>query len=164
MRLHNGIYESWKHYNRLSQEIVEHYETENSIYILIHEHLYRKALEFPHSNVNYLIGYDDGSSFIERVPSSVDSVQEAIEWLKPAEVKKAEQEGRTVLRQGDVFFVEMSKNSRKTIADYELPSNHTVRQTPDGICVVHHEHTTLKLPHPYFKPIQRKTIASMIKD
>ncbi|MEN6304895.1 MAG: hypothetical protein ABFD96_19345 [Armatimonadia bacterium] len=69
----------------------------------------------------YLCGRDDNGRWAVRVPSTVERVSEALEVLKPAPVRKAEEAGRTVLRQGDVYAVQ---TTRRYDGAGELPSNH----------------------------------------
>ncbi|ADU97782.1 hypothetical protein Theam_1826 (plasmid) [Thermovibrio ammonificans HB-1] len=158
VRVYAGKYESTNHLNRLTYEL-DAKPTENGFAVLVRYTLYRSGLDFGRwREFSYLAGYDDGSSFVERVSPQVQTVEEALEWLKPAEVKKAEREGRRVYRQGDVFFVEL-KSKRKKITDYSLPENHRAVVGDDGtVKVVHHEHSVLILPHPHFKPVVRKVI------
>jgi hypothetical protein len=153
-----GIYESNKHYNTLNYTL-DGKETPKGFAILVKYELFRRALDFgKYREFNYIAGYEDGSVFIERVSPSVGTVEEALEWMKPAEVRKAEEQGRKVYRQGDVFFIEL-KSKRKTIFDYPMPRNHIPEELEDGrVIVKHHEHTYLILPHKYFKPAIRKTI------
>ena len=58
-------------------------------------------------------------------------------------------------------FVEL-KSRRKTIFDYykegKLPSNHIPVEENGKIYIKHHEHSYLELPHPFFKPVIRKTL------
>ena len=51
---------------------------------------------------------------VDRVPCSKNTIAEAINYLTPAEVKKAAKAGRKIKRQGDFFFVEMQKKSNLT--------------------------------------------------
>ena len=163
IRVYAGKYESTRHLNRLTYEL-DAKPTEKGFAVLVKYTLYRRALEFGRwREFSYLAGYDDGSSFVERVSPQVQTVEEALEWLKPAEVKKAEKEGRRVYRQGDVFFVEL-KSQRKKITDYSLPENHRVVDENGTIKVVHHEHSVLTLPHPHFKPVVRKVIEGRVWD
>lgn len=155
-----GIYESNRHYNRISYEVLDVKETEKGFAVLVHYKLFRSGLDFGRwREFNYLAGYEDGSTFIDRVSPQVKTVNEALEWLKPAEVRKAEVEGRIILRQGDVFFVELKTKKRK-ITDYFLPENHRI----NGNMVVHREHSTIVLPHLHFKPVVRKTLNSVVYD
>lgn len=157
----DAVYESNKHYNTISLDKLEIKETPNGFVGLVVYSLYRRNLDFGrYKEFAFLFGYEDGAIFTERIPP-VSSIEEALGWLKPAEVKKAEKEGRLVLRQGDVFFVEL-KSKRKNIFDYykegKLPRNHIPVEENGKIYIKHHEHSHLELPHPYFKPVVRKTL------
>jgi hypothetical protein len=54
---------------------------------------------------HYLVGIDNGAPWIAHIKSSIDSVAEAVQSLKPAAVKRAEAAGLPVQRQGDWFFI-----------------------------------------------------------
>ena len=107
-------------------------------------------------NAGFYGGVEDSSAFVERIPSDTGSIISAEDWLKPAEVKKAEAEGRKVKRQGDVFLIEMK---RKT--DINLPSSHKIVETDEGIIIEHDQHGKLLLQGRRWKAVQRKTMASM---
>lgn len=92
---------------------------------------------------------------VDRVPCSCESIQSAIDFLTPAEVRKAREAGREVLRQGDVFFLEMKKENNFAA----LPDNHKLIETQKGYSVQHPEHHALTLPAAKkWKAIIRKTM------
>lgn len=72
--------------------------------------------------IAYLCGRDDNGPFAVRVPGTVKTIAQAIDSLEPAEVKKARDAGRTVMRQGDVYVVEMTRDSARQA---DLPPRHT---------------------------------------
>jgi len=74
------------------------------------------------ASLRYLCGRDDNGEFAVRLPSSVETVEQALEKLEPAEVRKARAEGRTVLRQGDVYVVAL-RGGRDNFS--ALPESHT---------------------------------------
>ena len=76
-----------------------------------------------------------------RVGPSVETIDEALDYLKPAAVKRAEAEGKKVLRQGDIYFVPAKRPNYADLAG----TRHEVR---DGV-VYHPEHGTLILPGPH---------------
>ena len=53
----------------------------------------------------YLCGNSDEQDWAVRVPSTKFSIETALDWLTPTEVKRALFQGRSVLRQGDFYFV-----------------------------------------------------------
>ena len=63
------------------------------------------------ASLRYLYGHDDNGSFAVRVPASAYTVAAALEAITPSEVRRAREAGRGVLRQGDVYAVEL-KTSR----------------------------------------------------
>lgn len=98
----------------------------------------------------YLYGTDDAGPWAVRVPGTVRSVAEGLDWLTPAAVKEARRQGRRVRRQGDVYAVETTaRRDGRGVAD--LPEGHQWRastrylvHTPaDG-----RKHRPLKLAFP----------------
>jgi hypothetical protein len=59
---------------------------------------------------------DPGTYFLSELPYPVVSLAEAYEALKPNVVKLAEVEGRQVVRQGDIFAVELEWTTRQIAA------------------------------------------------
>lgn len=96
-----------------------------------------------YKEVSYLVGMDKDSRewYCIQVPGRITSLKDALDWIKPAAVKKAEKEGKKILRQGDVYFVEM-KNSR-TIGN--VPESHRIEKTDTGYKVFHEQHGELVL-------------------
>jgi hypothetical protein len=78
-----------------------------------------------------------------RVGPTVSSVEEALDYIKPAAVRKAETAGKRVLRQGDIYFVP----SRKANFEALIGTRHQY-EPQEGI-VIHPEHSTLKLVGPH---------------
>ena len=74
---------------------------------------YRKA--------KWLFGRDDAGRWAVRVPSTCWTVKESLDWLKPAAVRQAEAEDRWVVRQGDVYLVELKTSMINTDG---LPRSH----------------------------------------
>lgn len=71
------------------------------------------------ASIAYLCGQDDNGLWAVRVPGTVDTVEEALEWSIPKEVQKARGNGRRVLRQGDVFALELKRDGK-----HDLPDGH----------------------------------------
>ena len=82
---------------------------------------YSTAFGSRRASLSILGGWDDNGMWAVRVPGSIVGVAEALAWLKPAEVRKAEEQGRRVLRQGDVWIVE---RGRDAMARADLPPGH----------------------------------------
>lgn len=66
---------------------------------------------FEHSGKYYLAAMDEGSYFISVLPDSCEKVSKAFEILKPEIAKKAERQGRNVLRQGEWFMIPIENKS-----------------------------------------------------
>lgn len=101
-----------------------------------------------------LVGKDDGQWFSTRIPSTITDVKEAMEWMKPAEVKRAEKEGRKVFRQGDIFLVETINPPR---VDQSF-GDHQVRYENLKTVVEHPEHGQLTLDGVRWKTVRRKSL------
>jgi len=76
-----------------------------------------------------------------RVGPSVRTIDEALDYIMPAAVRRAQAAGVKVLRQGDVYFVPARRGDYSALAG----TRHEVR---DGV-VYHPEHGTLALPGPH---------------
>lgn len=70
-----------------------------------------------HKRSYYLSGFDrnDGtrSYYLCKLPIATDNVEIAIESLKPQEVKEAIAQGKSVKRQGDLFFIPTDKQTEE---------------------------------------------------
>lgn len=73
------------------------------------------------ATIAYLCGVDDNGKFAVRVSGTCKTVRDAVDFLEPAEVKKARESQRRVLRQGDVYVVEMKRDSAR---QSDLPPRH----------------------------------------
>lgn len=83
---------------------------------------YSKAFGARRATLAYLCGRDDNGLWAVRVPGTITSVVQAVERVEPAEVRKAREDGKRVLRQGDVYAVERARDA----ADQsDLPPRHT---------------------------------------
>ena len=92
--------------------------------------------------VCWLYGYTEGQRWAVRVPNTCTSALEALEWLKPAAIKKVEDQGRWVARQGDVYLVEL-KSGRDN-----LKALHGTRHQFDkeNRVLIHPQHTPVYVP------------------
>jgi hypothetical protein len=95
-------------------------------------------------SLSYLCGADDSGPWAVRVPGTIEYVGEALDWIKPAAVKRAEEAGRTVLRQGDMYVVRVSRRWDAR-GDY-IDGRH--EWSSDGRWLLHPEHTPLQVPWP----------------
>jgi hypothetical protein len=113
---------------------------------------YGKRQPARRASLSYLWGPDDAGSgpWAVRVPGTITTVAAALDWLTPAAVKEAQQEGRRVRRQGDVYAVETTaRRDGRGLAD--LPDSHEWRPTTRTL--VHRpedgrKHRPLRLPFP----------------
>lgn len=92
-------------------------------------------------NAAYLCGKDDSGYWAMRVPSTCETVADAIKWAYPAAVLKAQAEGRRVWRQGDILAVELKAGKDNT--DALRGTRHDFRATR---YLVHPEHSPVRLP------------------
>lgn len=72
---------------------------------------YSKAYGSRLATLAYLCGEDDNGPWAVRIPATVTTIADALTWLTPAAVHKALKAGRRVLRQGDVYAIEMRRDS-----------------------------------------------------
>ena len=84
----------------------------------------------------WLVGRDEGRLWAVRVPATVASVAEGLAWLVPAEVKRAKAQGRGVIRQGDMYLIEL-KVARANLGAL-VGTRHTY--DPQTRIVTHPEH------------------------
>lgn len=114
---------------------------------------------------HYLVGVD-GALFIAQISKNIDTLAESLESLKPAEVKRAEEAGLNVERQGDWYFVPLDRVPRGMVEQNQsLDDDHvaaeaillkTVAYARGN--VVHGEHQTLYLGDVWHKAIQNNAI------
>jgi len=114
---------------------------------------------------HYLIGIE-GSLFIAQVPSTIDTLAEALESLKPAAVKRAEVNGADVKRQGDWYFIPVNRKPRGTVeVNQPLDDDHVADEAvilktvayARGI-VTHGHHASLNLGKTWHKALQNNAI------
>jgi hypothetical protein len=99
----------------------------------------------------WLVGRDDGTAFAHQVYSTHETIKEAIEFVTPAEVSNARDEGKAVKRQGEMFFVEMSRSSNFDA----LGRDRDIEEREDGQIVVKHpEYEDLELDAGEWKAVE----------
>lgn len=102
------------------------------------------------ASLAYLSGVDDAGRWAVRVPGSITTIAEALDYITPAEVTRALQSGRRVRRQGDVYAIETTKTHDGLGSD-DLPEAHLWR--PGTRYLVHRpedgrRHRPLRLSYP----------------
>lgn len=113
---------------------------------------------------HYLIGVDE-VPFVAQVPNTLDTLKEALDYLKPAVVKRAEEAGLAVQRQGDWYFVPVARTPRGEVThDQPLDDDHVATDIIRKKSVIyvrgmmtHGRHTHLELDG-WHKAIQNKAI------
>jgi len=90
-----------------------------------------------HCAKTYIAGVDNGQYWANQIPGTILTIDVALDWLKPAEVKRA----KKVLRQGDVFIIEKKKDCLGA-----LPSSHA--WNPETRTLTHKEHKHIHVPFP----------------
>lgn len=121
--------------------------------VLLHAEGWRSYGRQPARTVrlSYLWGPDDAGSgpWAVRIPGTVTTVTDAVDWLTPAAVKNAQARGLRVRRQGDVYAVETTRahdghGSELLPASHEWrPTRFLVHKPEDG-----RRHRPLRLPWP----------------
>lgn len=103
---------------------------------------YSRSFGARYTRVVVLVVYDHDTHTRRamRVGPQVSTVAQALDYLKPAAVKRAEQAGKKILRQGDFYFVPARR------ADFTalIGTRHEIR----GNAVCHPEHGCLPLSGP----------------
>lgn len=77
---------------------------------------YSRAFGARHASLRYLCGRDDNGRWAVRVPATCNTVSAAMDFVEPADVKRARGAGRSVLRQGDVYLIEQSRDNLDALA------------------------------------------------
>lgn len=115
---------------------------------------YSRAFGSRRNEATWLCGYDDGHLFVVRVPSTIQTCQEAVNWLKPSEANKP-----GTVRQGDLWFIPTKRGSIDSIVRSCLDTRHDPVITSDGqVMILHPEHNTLILPNDHYKVVLGKRI------
>lgn len=91
----------------------------------------------------WLIGRDEGQVWTHRVYNTHHTIDEALAFMKPAEVKRFEAEGRQVTRQGDVYFVQMIQQSN--FEALEGTRHDVVQGSDETVVITHPGHEDLEL-------------------
>ena len=95
-----------------------------------------------------LHGFDEGVQFWIRVYETLSRVEDAIGWLKPRAVVRAEAKGKRVVRQGDWFFIACPAYRPQRVLTDVRYGRHTLECWSEGRAkgwVRHGEHDTLWL-------------------
>ena len=95
-------------------------------------------------------GRDDAGLWAVRVPATLATAEEALAWLMPAEVRAARDAGKRVLRQGDIWIVE---RSRDAMGGVRLPLRHD--WDSEARVLRHSGHTPVEVPFPATAIAQR---------
>lgn len=105
----------------------------------------------------WVVGRDGGRLWAIRVPRTVNTVEEALRFLEPAEVRRAREEGRGLLRQGDIYFIEMRRRGYENLTALE-GTRHTY--DPATRTVTHPEHKPVRIPPewPGVKAVRQRTL------
>jgi len=95
----------------------------------------------------WLVGRENEQVWTHQVYNTNHTIEAALEFMCPAEVQRFADEGRNVIRQGDVFFVEMLRSSNfDAISD----TRHDVTRINDEtVHITHPEHDDLDLTGPW---------------
>lgn len=106
---------------------------------------YSRAAGDWRASLRYLCGIEDGRAWATRVAGTCDSVADAIRWLEPAEVRRAKTAGRRVIRQGDIYALEMRRDRAAATAN-DLPDRH--EWDTEARIMRHPEHVDMQVPWP----------------
>lgn len=98
-----------------------------------------------------LIDRDTGEYRFLRVGPNVSSIDEALDYIMPAVVRKAKDRGQEVIRQGDVYYIPTRKWDLRAIDG----TDHIAGQEGDSYVITHPHHPTITLnsPHSAYRQI-----------
>jgi hypothetical protein len=112
-------------------------------------HRYSSRAGSWHTGASYLIGRDqDGSLFAVRIPSSILSVAEALEWLMPAQVRRAPR----VIRQGDLYLIPAGRMNMDGLRGSRHSYNKETRT------ITHPEHPAITLPAGNWRAVPQRVL------
>lgn len=119
---------------------------------------YSRAFGARRAALRYLYGVDDSGRWAVRVPGTVESVREGLDWLEPAKVKRARERGKRVFRQGNVYLVETSAKYSETGECFALGEH---RYFSHARVMLHGEHAPLRVPGGHFTAVQQKAVSTV---
>jgi hypothetical protein len=104
--------ETWIENNQL--ETIEH---GNGFTLLACEgwRQYSRSYGKRFAQLAYLCGMDDNGPWAVRVPGNIKNIAAAVDFIEPAAVKTARNEGRKIIRQGDVYFIEQARDNMSAL-------------------------------------------------
>ena len=100
------------------------------------------------THASFVCGRSDGQDWAIRVPGTITTVEKALEWIKPNEVRKLEAAGETVPRQGDIYFIKKRIWWHDMDALWNTDHTCTGGSYTDGqvsVAIQHPQHGTLRL-------------------
>lgn len=107
------------------------------------------------ASLAYLCGESDNGSWAVRVPGTVSTVAQALAWMEPPQVRRARQNGKRVLRQGDIYAVETTSRHagasgpvEDTAHNWDADSGRLTHQPTDGRP---HQAVTVDYPARFFQ-------------
>lgn len=99
---------------------------------------------------------DSGQFRFLRVGPDITNIDDALSYIKPSEVKKAEKEGKKIIRQGDIYFIPQKTWNLSKLAG----TNHKVIKEKNKVLVCHETHGNLTLETPH-KALQQIIVANV---
>jgi hypothetical protein len=128
------------------------YDATERLWVIVDNAVLETSRKNWYYHASWLCGRDDGSYFTHRIPSTIDNIPAALNWITPAAVQKAKAAGKRILRQGDVWFVETRFRDDHTS---DMPWGHSF--DPMTRNVTHVEHGSTHIPFT-FRAYQNKAI------
>lgn len=132
---------------------VEDYDPDRRMWVVNVErrHHYSNAFGDWWVRASWLAGHDDSGYWAVRIPGTILLIDDALDWITPAAVRKAEAEGRQVLRQGDVYIAEKKRGPDHT---RDLPWRH--QWDAETRTLSHPQHPDIAIPFPFRAYAQRQ--------
>jgi hypothetical protein len=143
----------WKSVETRELEVLDRGKSENkTVYLLGCEgwRYYSRNFGSRRATLRYLCGIDDSGTWAVRVPGTIGSAKEAVDWVTPKAVVAARKKRQPVLRQGNLYLI---KNDR---AKNHIDSNASFRFFADVAEFGNHEYYSRArvLLHPEHKPLR----------
>jgi hypothetical protein len=133
-------------WNTFRARVVE-YDKINRIWLITDNYKYHYSNRFGDWWVSgaFICGKDDNQYWACRVPSTCNTIDDAIQWLIPEKVKKCINSNKYYYRQGDIYLVQ-TRNKSDNVSNI-LYTRHVFTRFEDGHAeLTHPQHKTVIIP------------------
>jgi hypothetical protein len=133
-------------WNTFRARVVE-YDKINRIWLITDNYKYHYSNRFGDWWVSgaFICGKDDNQYWACRVPSTCNTINDAIDWLTPAKVKNCIDSNKYYCRQGDIYLVQ-TRNKSDDVSNITY-TRHIFKRFEDGHAeLTHPQHKTVVIP------------------